>query len=101
MDTEIINEVGVTDKNELLLKISGNGKPIYQYIYREAAGVHWDQNLNGFKSIPLKEWGCSKWFSHIVGVVRSSLDVELKLSRDAAWKNVPENEKAEIIENAI
>lgn len=84
MDSEIINNVEVTDAGELFLGLEGNGKPMYQYIYREAAGVYWDEKRCGFKSAPLKEWSCSKWYSHIVSIINSGLGVELRLSRDAA-----------------
>ena len=97
MDRETINKVEVMDTGELLLILEGNGKPMYQYIYREAAGVYWDEKFHGFKSTPLKEWSCSKWFSHIINVVKSGLGVELQLSSQASWKNVPEQDKTEII----
>ena len=87
------------DSGELLLALEGNGKPMYQYIYREAAGVYWDETLHGFKSTELKEWSCAKWFSHIVGIVKSGLGVELSLSSKATWDNIPEKDKEEIIEN--
>jgi hypothetical protein len=99
MESETINKIELMDSGELLLGLEGNGKPMYQYIYREAAGVYWDENLHGFKSTELKEWSCSKWFSHIVGIVKSGLDVELSLSSKATWKNIPEKDKEEIIEN--
>ncbi len=66
---------------------------MYQYIYREAAGVYWDEKNHGFKSTALKEWSHSKWFSHIISVVKSGLDVELQLSKNVAWGKIPEEEK--------
>ena len=78
--------------------LEGNGKPMYQYIYREAVGVYWDDKLHGFKSTELKEWSCSKWFDHIVSIVKSGLGVELQLSNKVSWKNVPEKEQAKILE---
>jgi len=69
---------------------------MYQYVYREAAGVYWDQNRYGFKSTPMKEWSCSQWFKQIVEVVRSGVGVELKLGPNVVWLNVPEQQKAEI-----
>jgi len=98
MSSETINKVVLLDTGELLLGLEGNGEPIYQYIYREAAGVYWDEIHNGFKSTPLKEWSCSEWFSHIISIVKSGLGVELKLSGQALWQNVPEQDKTEIIE---
>ena len=62
MTNETIQEIVMNDQNELLLRLIGNGKPMYQYVYREAAGVYWDENLKGFKSTPIKEWTVSEWF---------------------------------------
>jgi len=99
MDKEVIIKIEVTDGGELLLILEGSGNPMYQYIYREAAGVYWDDNLCGFKSTLLKEWSCSKWFYHIIEIVKSGLGIELLLSTQVLWKNIPEQEKAKIIEN--
>lgn len=96
MDNETINRIEVLDTGELLLGLDGQGKSMYQYVYREAAGVYWDQSRHGFKSTPMKEWTCSQWYQQIVSVVRSGLGVELSLADHVAWSNVPENEKAEI-----
>lgn len=96
MDQEIISKVIITDTGELFLGIEGKGKSMYQYIYREAAGVYWDEKGCGFKSTTLKEWSHSKWFSHIVGLVKSCLGVELKLSSKVTWSDIPENEISKI-----
>jgi hypothetical protein len=102
MDSEIINKIEVLDTGELLLGIEGQGKPLYQYVYREAAGVYWDQDRQGFKSTPMNEWSCSQWFKQIVEVVRSGLGVYLILGTNVVWLNVPEQQKAEIYRaNAI
>ncbi len=96
MDYEIINSVEVTEGNELFLGLEGEGSPSYQYIYREAAGVYWDPQKHGFRSTELKDWGHAKWFSHIISVVRS-IGIELRLSDDATWSDIPSSEKATII----
>lgn len=96
MDLETIIRVEVLDTGELLLGLKGQGKPIYQYVYREAAGVYWDEQRHGFKSTPMKEWSCSKWFFQIVGVVQSSLGVELCLGTEVAWLNITAEERAVI-----
>jgi len=100
MESETINKIELMNTGELLLGLEGQGKPMYQYIYREAAGVYWDETVHGFKSTELKEWSCSKWFSHIVSIVKSCLGVELQLSNKVSWKNIPEQDKEEIIENS-
>lgn len=100
MKNEIIKEIVVNDKNELLLKIIGQGNPDYQYVYREAAGVYWDENQKGFKSTPIREWTVSEWFLHITDIVKSGLGVELKIDDNLTWKNVPDNEIIKI-KNAL
>ncbi len=99
MDSETINKVEVIDTGELLLSLEGNGKPMYQYIYREAAGIYWDEKQRGFKSTPLKDRSSTEWYSHIVSVVKTGLGIELRLSSQASWQNVPEQDKTQIIEN--
>lgn len=100
MTKETIQEIVVNDQNELLIKIIGNGKPMYQYVYREAAGVYWDENLKGFKSTPIKEWTFSEWFLHIKDIVKSGLGVELKIDNNVTWKNIPDSEMNKI-KNAL
>ena len=96
MVREIINRVEVLTTGELFLGLEGPGKDNYQYVYRETGGVYWDQERRGFKSTPIKEWSCSQWFRQIVGVVRSELGVELLLSSNVSWLNIPAEQKAEI-----
>lgn len=100
MEKETIIEVRLTDKNELLLNIDSDGNPMYQYIYREAAGVYWDTDNKGFKSTPINDRTISEWFFHITGTVKSGLNIDLALSEKAFWGNIPDAEKDEII-NAI
>lgn len=96
MNREIIDRVEVLDSGELFLGIKGPGKPRYQYVYREAAGVYWDENKKGFKSTPLKEWSCSRWFNHIVRTVLVAVGVGLRLGSAVSWINIPEEQKEEI-----
>jgi len=80
----------------LLLTLESGGSPSYQHIYREAAGVYWDAKLKGFRSTPIKEWSCEQWFQHIVEIVKSGLNIELKLSDNVTWHGVPNEEKARL-----
>lgn len=98
MERETINRIEILDTGELLLGLESKGKSMYQYVYREASGVYWDEKRHGFKSTPIKEWSCSKWFSQIIGVVKSGLGVELTLGHDIAWRNIPAQERT-LIEN--
>ena len=100
MKSEIIKEIVVNDKNELLLKVIGEGKPMYQYVYREAAGVYWDENQKAFKSTPLNDWNESKWFMHIKDIVKSGLNIELSIDENVKWNNIADEEIIKI-KNAL
>ena len=98
MDREIITKIRVNDAGELLLSLESNGEAFYQYVYRAASGVYWDQENHGFKSTPMKkDWSCLEWYNQIVSVVKSELSVELILSKNISCENLPENDKAEIL----
>jgi len=93
VSSELIKKVEVTADNELLLALESGGSSSYQHIYREGAGVYWDDKLKGFKSTPIKEWSCEKWFQHIVEVVKSGLNIDLELSDNVTWHGIPNEEK--------
>ena len=98
MEYEIITHLEITENNELLLQLKSKGKSIYQHVYREAAGVYWDNKLHGFKSTPLKDdWTCSQWFFHIVDITKS-FGVNLQLDKNATWQDISDKDKNEIIE---
>jgi hypothetical protein len=93
---EFIDRLEILDTGELLVGLSGVGNPAYQYVYRAAAGVYWEPTLIGFKSTPIKEWSASRWFSHIVSVVRSEIGIELILADAVSWGRLSETDKVEI-----
>ena len=96
MKTEIIQEVVVNDLNELIVKVIAEGNPEYQYVYREAAGVYWDDIQKAFKSTPMNDWNTSQWFIHIMDIVKLGLNVELTIDENVEWKNIEEQEKEKI-----
>jgi hypothetical protein len=100
MMTETVNRIVLNHNNELILMIIGEGNPSYQYVYREAAGVYWDEKEKGFKSTPLREWTISKWFFHIKDIVKIGLNVDLEMNGNITWENIPITEQ-EKIKNAL
>lgn len=99
MKNETIEGIKITAVGELMLCLEGEGKPIYKFIYKKAAGVYWDENNHGFKSSPMEDWSCSKWFLHIASVVKSSLNVDLHISQNVTWDGLTEKDKKEIVES--
>jgi len=73
-------------------------KPIYQYVYRAAAGVSWDNSLGCFQSTVPREWTYGDWYGQIVSVVRSELGVRLQLSPSAIFDGGSESFREDILE---
>ena len=96
MKAETVSAIVLNENNELILKITGKGHPSYQYIYREAAGVYWDEQEKGFKSTPLREWTISKWFFHIKDIVKIGLNMNLEMDNNISWENIPTDEQEKI-----
>ena len=96
MEIEEISKIEILENGEMFVVLASGGKPMYQYIYREAAEVYWDNEVKGFKAPTPRKWSHSDWFKQIVSVVASGLGVTLKLSNATIWVNVPKQTKAEI-----
>lgn len=80
----------------MFIVLASGGKPMYQYIYREAAEIYWDNEAKGFKAPVPRKWTHTNWFKQIVSVAASGLGIRLKLSDFTVWVNVPRQTKIEI-----
>ena len=98
MKKEIVNVIEILDSGQLLLKLESGGNPSYQYVYREAAGVYWDNDFKGFKSSEApREWTYADWYKHIVEVAKLGVGVELKCVQNLQWVNVTQDTKDQIL----
>lgn len=93
---EEIIKVEVLDSRELQLVLGSGGKAMYQYIYREAKGVSWDNDAGAFKGTEQIKWTNSEWFTHILAACADA-SIVLKLADNVEWVNVPESDKTEIL----
>lgn len=99
MEIEEISRIEIMDSGEIYVALLGGGKPMYQYVYRAAAGVYWDNDAKGFKALMSGEWNQTNWFNHIVRIVASELGIALRLTETTTWVNVPEQIKEKIFVN--
>lgn len=70
----------------------------YQYIYREASEVYWDQSEKCFFSPVPREWDYKNWFGQIVCVARNGLGIILNLSKNTEFISDDPKFKTDIIE---
>ncbi len=93
---EAIKSVEVLDNNQLIVVLASGGKTDYQYIYREACEIYWDNDLKAFKSPAPRSFNHAEWFHQIVKVAEK-IGVNLTLNSETAWVNVPSNIKEQIM----
>ncbi len=96
MEIEEISKIEILESGEMFVVLATGGKPMYQYVYREAAEVYWDNKIKGFKAPAPRKWSYSDWYHHIVAIAASGLGISLVLSSNTNWVNVPSKIKAEI-----
>ncbi|WP_345156698.1 hypothetical protein [Pontibacter saemangeumensis] len=73
-------------------------KSRFPMIYRSAAEVHWDADKNAVYSPAPREWTYLKWFKHIVDLIEKEADIQLHLTDQTEWVNIPTDLKNAILE---
>ena len=96
MEIEEISKIEILENGEMFLVLASGGKSMYQYIYREAAEVYWDNERKAFKAPAPRKWSYADWYRHIVAVAASGLGLSLRLSKSPIWVNVSGVIKEEI-----
>jgi hypothetical protein len=89
MDTSRILKVAVLEDGRTAV-FPESKKAMYQYVYREAAGVYWDQELGCFVSTPPGEWTPQQWYQHIVAIVRTGVGLQMVLTPETKYDSKEE-----------
>lgn len=79
MDSLPILKVAVLDDNRIAV-FPKTKRADFQYVYREAAGVSWDDASGCFVSSHLRSWSSQMWFEHILSTVESGLGLQMVLT---------------------
>jgi hypothetical protein len=97
-----VEKVELLESCEVLLCVSPTDTSGFEFIYRAAAGVHWDNELCGFRSENRENWSVPAWVAHIRNAVADELGVRLRLDKQVQWFNVSTRDREEVLEqNAI
>jgi len=94
MQTEVVSKIEILD-DELHLCLEGEGSASYQHIYREAQSVYWDPAKKSFKCLSTTGLSFPDICKHIISITKS-VGIELSLSDQLEWLNVPELIKRQI-----
>lgn len=97
MKLETVSNIEIAaDDSLLVVELEGGGSPSYQYVYRAASGVYWDDKAGAFKLDMKNDKRFAHWFAHIRKVLEAEMNIQLHLGRRTAWTNVPNDARNEI-----
>ena len=87
----------------LVVKIDELGKlhikpevEIFSMIQRTATEVHWNIDKLTLYSPKPRDWNYLDWYLHIINVVKKECFVNLNLTSDTEWINIPNELKIDI-----
>lgn len=97
MTLETVSDIGITDEGVIVITLESGGKPSYQYVYRAAAGVCWEQGEKAFKFDTKSDGLYSKWFAHILNVLNDEMGLQLQLAKVVTWTAVSDEVRDELL----
>lgn len=92
MDEDTIFEIGIDEGARLYVRPTATS---FDYIYREAMEVHWDEAEKRLYAPRPREWTYLRWFKQILAA-SEAYGVRLKLTEATAWSNISNALRAEI-----
>jgi hypothetical protein len=91
-----ITKIEIDDSGRLLITPETEK---FTMIYRSAAEVHWDNQMNSLYSPRPREWSYLDWYKHIISLILTDCNCRLLISESTQWKNIPEELKTDIEES--
>ena len=88
-----ISEVGIDDTQRLYVRPE---KQTFEYIYRAAAEVDWDNNEKYLFSPKPGEWSNFDWYRQIIIATKGEYGCQLVLTDKTQWTNIPNELKDQI-----
>lgn len=93
MQYEAITEVGIDSMDRLYVCPAITS---FDHRYRAGMGVHWDSEKRRLFSPKPREWSYVRWFEQIVAAAAGEYGVQLGLTPQTVWSNVPEELRSAI-----
>ena len=85
-----ITKIAVLESGEIRVTPVLNWNDFFQFIYRTATGVTWNETSQSFMSPAPQDWSLFDWYKNIVSSVTSEMGVLLKVTSKTEWHNVPQ-----------
>jgi len=86
--TREIVKLALDPAGGLLVYPSMDGRPSYEYIYREANGLRWNHEKQALHAHEPLRWKPEELLSHIAITLRSCCDEALSFTEKTEWQGV-------------
>ena len=93
MTTDNIMEIGIDNKERIYIKPETEH---FEFIYRAAAEVGWDDKEHFLYSPKPKEWTYFDWYRQIIMATKDEYGCQLVLTNKTQWTNIPNELKDQI-----
>ena len=93
MTTDNIMENGIDNKERIYIKPETEH---FEFIYRAAAEVGWDDKEHFLYSPKPKEWTYFDWYRQIIMATKDEYGCQLVLTDKTQWTNIPNELKDQI-----
>jgi hypothetical protein len=91
---EKIEEVGIDLDGKFYIK-PDTGE--FEFVYRAALGIYWDKTNKSLKFLDAKGVGLRECFEQIIAAVKSEYGIQLKITSETKWNEVPGELKKELL----
>lgn len=93
MQTQPIAEVGIDDEQRVFVRpVSGD----FEHIYRAAMEVYWECATGRLSYPAPRNWTAPQWYQQIIAATADEYGIELQLTDETIWSNVPSNVRIQI-----
>jgi hypothetical protein len=90
-----VADISIDNDGRLLVR-PRQAEDTFQYVYRAAAEVNWDEGQACFATPRPREWSYLEWFQHARLAIRSELGRDFEIGSRTTWVNIPDALRAEI-----
>lgn len=96
MTADYISEIGIDMHERLFIRPANHA---FEYIYRAAAEVGWDDKEKVLFSPKPREWTYYIWYRHIIDIAKDEYGCDLKLTEKTKWTNISDDLRQQIIKH--
>jgi len=95
MGSIFVREIAVDQSGRLLVKPESPSAS-FQYIYRAANGLRWDDDSNAFVAAEPQRWNATELLAHLEQTLRDELGASLRLTSETSWVNLSSEQQTEL-----